>query len=215
MRGERPDGVRRRKIESGRARPRVRVVVIGSDPLFLELLKEWLGRLPGIRVVGEASDGGSGARLIDSLSPEVAVWHLCGVGRGTDGIDELASAAGGKGWRTRLIGILCCREARGRSGPRSGPGIALVSSDKGTRGLLRALEEALPERRVFAGQALTARQRRVLKMVALGWTSKRIARELGLSRRTVDTHRANIMKRLGVNSVAEMVGEALRRGLIG
>jgi len=214
MRADRPNGVRRRKVETGRVRRRVRIVVIGSDPLLLNLLKEWLDRLPGIRVVGEARDGASAARLIDSLSPEVAVCHLCGPGRGTDGIDELAWAAGSKRWRTRLIGILSSREPRGRGRAPGGPGIVLVSSDKGTRGLLRAIEAALPERGALAGSALTARQRRVLRMVALGWTSKRIARELGLSRRTVDAHRSNIMKRLGVSSAAEMVGEALRRGLI-
>ena len=56
---------------------------------------------------------------------------------------------------------------------------------------------------------LTPREREVLDMVSLGWTTKEIARALGLSPRTVETHRANLSAKLGTTSVAEMVRLAL------
>ena len=62
--------------------------------------------------------------------------------------------------------------------------------------------------------SLTRRQRDVLQLVAQGWTSKRIARELEISTRTVEAHRANLMARLGVESAAGLVAEAARRGLL-
>lgn len=56
---------------------------------------------------------------------------------------------------------------------------------------------------------LTPREREVLDMVCLGRTTKEIARALGLSPRTVETHRANLGAKLGTTSVAEMVRLAL------
>jgi len=62
---------------------------------------------------------------------------------------------------------------------------------------------------------LTPRQRQVLQMVARGLTTKEIARELGLSVKTNESHRSDIMRRLGVRQMAGLVREAVRMGLIG
>ena len=63
-------------------------------------------------------------------------------------------------------------------------------------------------------EALTARQREVLQLVAEGHTSKAIAERLGLSFKTVEAHRAQIMERLGIHDVASLVRFAVRMGLI-
>jgi DNA-binding NarL/FixJ family response regulator len=62
--------------------------------------------------------------------------------------------------------------------------------------------------------ALTPRQREILQLVAEGSTSKDIAQRLGLSQKTIDTHRAQIMERLGVHDLAGLVRFAVRVGLI-
>lgn len=214
MKGEQSDGHRCRSALGGRARGRVGIVVVGSDVLFLDLLEEWVDRFQGLRVIGRASDARSAVALIERLSPEMAVCHLCHTARRGAGTEELAREAVRRGWRTRLIAIVCSGKADRQARELTAADRVIISSSKGISGLLRAVENMLPGERVCRRPVLTARQRQVLTMVGLGWTSKRIARELGLSRRTVDTHRSNIMKRLGVNSVAEMVSEALRRGLI-
>jgi FixJ family two-component response regulator len=59
---------------------------------------------------------------------------------------------------------------------------------------------------------LTAREREVLDMVAQGWSTKEIARALGVSPRTVETHRANLGEKLGTTSVAEIVRIVLAGG---
>lgn len=66
------------------------------------------------------------------------------------------------------------------------------------------------------GQAsvLTARQTEVLRCVASGQSSKQVARELGLSVKTVEAHRAEIMRRLQVHDVSGLVRYAIRIGLI-
>lgn len=61
---------------------------------------------------------------------------------------------------------------------------------------------------------LTERQRQVLRLVANGYRSKAIAEELGVSVKTVESHRAEIMNRLGVNHMAGLVQEAIRMGLV-
>jgi DNA-binding NarL/FixJ family response regulator len=61
--------------------------------------------------------------------------------------------------------------------------------------------------------ALSPREREVLQLVAEGWATKEIASRLGVSAKTVETHRRQIMDKLGVRSVAELTKRAVRMGL--
>jgi two-component system response regulator NreC len=61
---------------------------------------------------------------------------------------------------------------------------------------------------------LTARETEVLRLIALGHTNAEIAEKLFISVRTVETHRSHIQQKLGAGSRAELVGEAIKRGLI-
>src|SRR5262249_54225718 len=65
------------------------------------------------------------------------------------------------------------------------------------------------------GDGLSPRETEVLRLIALGPTSAEIARKLHLSRRTIETHRASIHRKLGLPTRAELVQFALRRHLIG
>jgi DNA-binding NarL/FixJ family response regulator len=62
--------------------------------------------------------------------------------------------------------------------------------------------------------ALTPRQREILQLIASGKSTKQIAHDLGLSVKTVETHRAQLMERLGIRDVAGLVRLAIRAGLI-
>ena len=62
--------------------------------------------------------------------------------------------------------------------------------------------------------ALTPRQREIMRLLTQGAHAKEIAHRLGLSRKTVDAHRARIMDRLGIDDVAGLVRLAIREGLI-
>ena len=67
---------------------------------------------------------------------------------------------------------------------------------------------------VFYGNPLTSRQSEVLTLVAKGLRSKAIADQLNVSIKTIETHRADIMRRLGVRHTAGLVHEAIRLGLL-
>jgi len=62
--------------------------------------------------------------------------------------------------------------------------------------------------------SLTARQREILQMIAEGKTTKQMALILGVSVKTIESHRAQLMKRLGLQDVASLVKHALRIGLV-
>lgn len=79
-----------------------------------------------------------------------------------------------------------------------------------------AAVQQMPAGEAFADQleSLTAREREVLRMVAVGHTNRSIALELGLSPKTVDAHRTNLMRKLGIHDVQALTRLAVRTGLL-
>lgn len=74
-----------------------------------------------------------------------------------------------------------------------------------------------PARKSAAGKSpagLTPRQREILKLVSQGYTNRDIARRLSISVRTVEVHRFNLMRRLRVRNVAQLLRQALMRGFL-
>jgi DNA-binding NarL/FixJ family response regulator len=63
--------------------------------------------------------------------------------------------------------------------------------------------------------ALTPRQREILRLIAGGCSTKQIATQLGVSVKTIETHRAQLMDRLGIHDVAGLVRFAVREGVVG
>lgn len=93
--------------------------------------------------------------------------------------------------------------------------------------LLAGVDEALRQDRLQREQhatlaearereaRLTAREHEVFERVVRGWLNKQVAGDLGISEKTVKVHRANVMSKLGVQSVAELVRLAARLGIAG
>jgi two-component system, NarL family, response regulator NreC len=72
---------------------------------------------------------------------------------------------------------------------------------------------ALLARRGALGDPLTSRQREVLRLIAAGWTMKEVAATLGLSTRTAEGHKYQMMQALGVETMAELIRYAIEHGL--
>ena len=66
----------------------------------------------------------------------------------------------------------------------------------------------------LTARALTAREREVLQLIAEGLTTKQVAAKLGLSVKTVETHRRQVMEKTNANSVADLVRYAIREGIV-
>jgi PAS domain S-box-containing protein len=82
------------------------------------------------------------------------------------------------------------------------------------RSLPALLRELTPAAHYAELESLTQRQREVLQAIAEGWSTRDIAQRLGLSVKTVETHRAHVMQRLKVDSVARLVRYAVSVGLV-
>ena len=68
--------------------------------------------------------------------------------------------------------------------------------------------------RTYEAQSLTARQKEILRLVAQGFTNREIGERLDISVRTVEVHRFNLMRRLRVRNVAQLLRQALALRLI-
>jgi len=98
---------------------------------------------------------------------------------------------------------------------------AVESIQRGRRFICRTLQQRLcaslrPGSTPAVGsiRSLTRRERLILNRIGAGDSNREIAVELGLSQRTVDTHRTRLMRKLGVNKAAALVRFAVREGLI-
>jgi DNA-binding NarL/FixJ family response regulator len=65
-----------------------------------------------------------------------------------------------------------------------------------------------------AKEQLTPREREVVQLIAEGWSTKQMAKKLGISVKTVETHRNNVLRGLGLHSVSEIVRYAVRNGIV-
>ena len=77
-----------------------------------------------------------------------------------------------------------------------------------------ALQLERSERSQKPALHITPRQREILKMVAMGHTNREIAASLEISVRTVEVHRFNLMRRLSVRNVAQLLRQSLQQGLL-
>jgi two-component system invasion response regulator UvrY len=116
---------------------------------------------------------------------------------------------------SRAAGILC-----GESSAQE-LWAAIESADRGTQYVCRTLQQGLlaslrlgPNPRIGSFCSLTNRERTILSRIGLGESNREIAAELGLSRRTVDTHRTHLMRKLGIHNTAGLVRLAVRERLI-
>jgi DNA-binding NarL/FixJ family response regulator len=81
-------------------------------------------------------------------------------------------------------------------------------------GISRAVVQAFLSKTDIPEDPLTTREREVLQLVAEGKTTKEIAAQLGISAKTADSHRTNIMEKLDIHDTAGLVRYAIKRGII-
>jgi DNA-binding NarL/FixJ family response regulator len=187
-----------------------------------------------MQVVGEAADGREAVRLANELSPEVVIMDIgmpllngieatAQIGRENErtGVvilsmyaDESyiirALDAGARGYLLKDnadddIGRAVRSVASGR--PFFSPAVA--------KSMLEDYVRLMRERRVQDSyEVLTEREREILQLLAEGKSNKEAAAVLDLSPYTVETHRTNLMQKLGLHNTAEIVLYAVKKGII-
>lgn len=214
------------------AEPR-RVLLIDDHTLVRAGLRALVDDLPGFFVVAEGSDGDELLPLVAQYTPDVVVLDISM--QRMSGLDALRAL--------RLVDatlpvvMLSMHTSRDHvvSALRAGAnaylpkeaaqdelGQALVTVISGCQYLspplagvvLKELSAPPPSSAPVPTDPLTPRQREVLTLLAQGFATKEVAFRLQLSAKTVETHRAQLMERLGIRDLPGLVIYALRHGLI-
>jgi DNA-binding NarL/FixJ family response regulator len=213
----------------------IAVLIADDHAMMREGLRSILERAPGgdIRVVAEAPDGRAVLKLVAEREPDVVIMDVALPG--LNGI-ETTRRLGTAHPRVRVIALSTHADKRFVMAMLEAGALGYVVKEAAGADLIRAIRSAMlnqvylsPKvatgvaesavalaRRSDAeltGSALGGREREVLQLIAEGKTSKRIASTLAISVNTVEAHRRNIMRKLGLHSVAELTKYAIREGL--
>jgi DNA-binding NarL/FixJ family response regulator len=207
---------------------KIRVVLADDHRLVRAGLRALLDATPQVDVVAEAADGEEAMRLITEHRPDVALLDIAMPK--LSGLAVLHQVTAAKLPTRILLLSMYDNDEYVAEAVRAGAGgylvkdaaveelaLALEALERGDVYLSPAISRKLAQ--AFSGgratPGLTGRQTEILRLIARGQSSKEIARDLGLSVKTVETHRTQIMDRLDIRDLAGLVRYAVRSGLVG
>jgi len=214
---------------------RKRKIVIAEDHTILrEGLRALLSSAPDLEVIGEAKDGFSAIRCVETMKPDLILMDLSMPRTsGMDAIREIkkrfpdtkiltltihdedeyilaAFQAGADGYvlKDATQGELIMAIETVLSGKSYlSPGV----SEKVINGYMEGRKTLKPK---SAWDMVTQRERETLKLIAEGYKNKEIADYLCISIKTVEKHRANLMKKLDLHTASALTAFAVKKGLI-
>jgi RNA polymerase sigma factor (sigma-70 family) len=209
----------------------IRVLIADDHALVRAGIRALVERIDGVVVVGEAGKGSEALELVRQLGPDLILLDITMPdGNGFEVLDQVTKLYP----EIRVI-VLTVHEAgeyalravrEGAAGylPKSAASIELeqaiqtvirgeryISPETAQNTIFEVTNRAT-KRDLLA--TLSPRQREVLRLIAEGKTTKQIAQVLEISVKTVETHRAQLMERLGIHDVAGLVRYAIIVGLI-
>jgi DNA-binding NarL/FixJ family response regulator len=213
----------------------LRVLIADDHALIRRGVRDLLGARSGWRVVGEACTGADAVRKAVELRPDIAILDFS--------MPELNGPAAAVQIAEKVpemgVVVLTMHDSEQvmREVLQTGARGLVLKSDA-DRDLLEAVEAVAKKRyffttrlselvlgRYLAGPTaqekekskatqLTERECEVMRLLADGMSSKQAAKRLQISTRTVESHRINIHRKLGFNSIAKLVQYAIRHGIV-
>jgi len=210
----------------------LKILLVDDHEVVRRGLAAILEGYEGLEIVGEAADGWAAVQLAIDKQPDVIVMdvglpelngfeatrHILKLRPATEVLiltlhdgEQLVRevlAAGARGYVMKGDAGRHLLEAV-RSLSRHEP---YFTSEMAARVYAESQRTPRPGRPTASG--LTQREREVTQLLAEGKSNREVAERLGLSSRTVETHRANIMRKTGTGSLAELVIYAAREGII-
>jgi DNA-binding NarL/FixJ family response regulator len=210
----------------------IRVLLADDHKIVREGLRSILEKEPDIEVIAMGENGRAALQLAGELRPDVAVIDIAmpemngieairRIRCETPGIRMLALSmhsarrfvvealsAGAKGYILKD----CASEELVRA-IRVVAGNETYLSPKITGIIVKDYVKRLPESQSTSNSLLSNREREVLQLIAEGQSTKEIAFDLGVSVKTVETHRQQVMRKLHLHNVAELTRYAIREGI--
>lgn len=212
--------------------PELRILVVDDHEVVRRGLKAVLEGHPGWQVVGEAASGREAIEKAGTLKPQVVILDMSMPG--LNGLEATRSILKVLPEAQVLVLTQHDSEQLIRAFLQAGAQGYLVKSDA-ARELVPALESMQQGRPFFTAKVarmvldgyikglevgdgqrsvLTPSERQIAQLLAEGNTNKQIAGQLSIAVKTVETHRAHIMRKLGIHSVSELVRYAVRNNLL-
>ena len=209
-------------------RPRLRVVLADEHTILRRGLRAMLQGEPDLEIIGEASGVPDAIALTRCLQPDVVITDVFENGEGIPAIGEMRRECAG----VRIVMLTGCRDQEWERAAMMAGAHAYIVNDSPIEVLLRAIRAenpdidllampTAPDRQRSAEEPaeaplveMTAREREVLIGVALGYSSKRIAGNLGRSVKTIEKHRFKMMHKLGLRNTAAVTRYAMDHGLL-
>jgi len=207
------------------------ILVADDHQIVRQGLKRLLSKRGDFDIVAEASDGEQAVELATRRQPDVVLMDIS-MPR-LSGIDATRRIAAGG--RTKVLALsMHDQQSYVEEALRAGAS-GYVHKNASAEDLFSAIDAvrigesylsptvtqkvvdaiARPgDRPASAVSALTQREREVLKLIADGLSSKEIAAQLGVSLKTIESHRANLMDKLDIHKVSGLVRFAVRAGLV-
>ena len=202
----------------------IKTLIVDDHPLVRDGLRARLNRSESVEVIGEACDGQQALDMVVSLRPDVVLLDInMPVMNGIKAAEEIMDAApetlilvlsmhDDRHYVTQLIDL----GARGyvlKSASAEEMLNAIKAVHSGGIYYSSTVANAILKKPESPTDALTDREQIILGMLAQGLSSKASAAELGISPRTVETHRRNIKKKLGLRSMSALIRCAIDSGL--
>lgn len=209
------------------------IILVDQYPVVREGLKTVLGSHEDMRIIGETGNGLEAVTLAADLRSDVLIVEV--MLPGLHGL-EVTRQVCQRLPRTRVMVLTrSANEAHVREALRNGA-TSYVLKEASVGELVQAVREVAAGRRYLSPplsarlaeiqpqsartggldpyETLTTREREVLHLAAEGRTNANIATTLGISPRTVETHRAHLMRKLGLRTQADLIRYALQRGVL-
>jgi two-component system NarL family response regulator len=205
----------------------LRVLLVDDHELMRQGLRSIVERDQGIEVVGEAASGREAVALASSLAPHVVVMDVAMQDmNGIEATRQVRNACPG----VRVVALSSHSDSRYVTAMLDAGASGYVLKANAYDDLRRAIDAARRGKTYLCADVtqsvvtaslrgepgaspLTAREREVLQLLAEGLSSPEIGRRLFVATSTVETHRRNVMRKLGKHSVADLTKYAIREGL--
>jgi DNA-binding NarL/FixJ family response regulator len=212
--------------------PAIRVLLVDDHNLFRAGIRSLLLTVEGVEVVAEAGDGREGIRLIETHHPDVVLMDI--MMPGLNGLDAVARVTRiCPATRVIMLSMNAGEDSVLQTLRAGAAGYLVKTADPAElelaiRAVVRGetfLSSAISQHVVAAClgrlgreqtslERLTPRQREVLQLIAEGHRTKEVAKKLGISPKTAEAYRGELMKTLDIHDVASLTRYAIRIGLV-
>jgi len=207
----------------------IRILIADDHKIMRDGLSNLLDKEAGMEVIAEAKNGREAIRLAEQLRPDILIMDISM--EDLNGMDATRQIVG-KNQGTRIVALSMHADKRFVAGMFEAGAMGYLLKECAFDELLQAIRQVMSGRtylcsmisgvvirdyiqrmRKSESSPLSPREKEILQLLAEGSTTKRIADQLKVSVKTVETHRQHIMDKLNIFSIAELTKYALKEGI--